>query len=237
VKCLGHNVSIAVGDAGFGVGKSSQGEHLENYQEIILSRLLIGEVRLALQTMVKGGCFVCKLFDTFSHLMAETLLILAALFREVRISKPANSRIVNSERYVLAEGFRGHEAPGVQPLVDMLAHAHRQWPSEALDLWSGSAPRRIVGDSLMSSRGAAAFLGSLKVMAESLCEQQTKQLKVAVDRACELKAQGHQGLRPTKRRRRNWKELQKEEEARFAKENEKSKDPKPSSGPLEALRT
>ncbi|CAE7942763.1 unnamed protein product, partial [Symbiodinium necroappetens] len=52
------------------------------------------------------GCFICKFFDTFTHVSCSLLYVAAALFQQVDVVKPRHSRVVNSERYLVAQGFK-----------------------------------------------------------------------------------------------------------------------------------
>eukprot|EP00439_Symbiodinium_sp_Y106_P034634 s6473_g4.t1 len=42
-------------------------------------------VRFALETLQEGGCFICKFFDTFTHVSCSLLYVAAALFQQVDI--------------------------------------------------------------------------------------------------------------------------------------------------------
>jgi len=72
---------------------------MENYQELFSGRIILSEFLYMLKTLKPGGTFVCKLFDTFSHLTVSLIYAAALLFEEVKVVKPRRSRIVNSERY------------------------------------------------------------------------------------------------------------------------------------------
>lgn len=56
---------------------------------------------LAMMKVIReDGHFVCKLFDTFSHITNSLIYLLTLIFEKVYIVKPIRSRIVNSERYL-----------------------------------------------------------------------------------------------------------------------------------------
>jgi len=73
---------------------------MENLQELFSGRIILSEFLYMFKTLQPGGTFVCKLFDTFSHLTVSLIYASALLFEEVIVVKPRRSRIVNSERYV-----------------------------------------------------------------------------------------------------------------------------------------
>ncbi|KAG5489100.1 hypothetical protein JIQ42_00723 [Leishmania sp. Namibia] len=94
---------LVVADGGFHVDFS-----IANYQETISSRIMYGQWLAALKLLRKGGCFVLKLFDTFSPLSRAVLYLSSFLYRRVHIAKPRHSRVVNSERYLVCVGFLGY---------------------------------------------------------------------------------------------------------------------------------
>jgi len=74
-------------------------------EELFSGRIILAEVLLALRALGPGGCFVCKLFDTFSHFTVSLIYIAGLLFDDVVLVKPPRSRRVNSERYLVVEIF------------------------------------------------------------------------------------------------------------------------------------
>ena len=76
-------------------------------QEIICSKLLLCEIYLALSTQKKGGTFVIKFFDMFTHNSIIYYLLLCSFYSYVKIIKPKCSRNCNSERYLICYGFNG----------------------------------------------------------------------------------------------------------------------------------
>ncbi|KAG5464521.1 hypothetical protein LSCM1_00711 [Leishmania martiniquensis] len=94
---------LVVADGGFHVDVSKA-----NFQETISSRIMYGQWLAALKLLRKGGCFVLKLFDTFSPLSRAVLYMSSFLYRRVHIAKPRHSRVVNSERYLVCIDFLGY---------------------------------------------------------------------------------------------------------------------------------
>eukprot|EP00760_Papus_ankaliazontas_P005068 PhM_4_TR12372/c0_g1_i1/m.14008/K14589/CMTR1, FTSJD2, MTR1; cap1 methyltransferase len=98
----GGGVDIVVADGGFDLNTSN----LEDLQELFSATLLLAECVAAISVLKHGGKFVLKAFDTLSPFMASVLLQLAYVFEQVGICKPHRSRVMNSERYIVARGFK-----------------------------------------------------------------------------------------------------------------------------------
>jgi 23S rRNA U2552 (ribose-2'-O)-methylase RlmE/FtsJ len=75
-------------------------------QEDEVFPLLVSSSIIGLQTMVKGGDFVLKVFDTELKSTQDLLAILAYCFDEWTLYKPALSRPCNAEKYFLGRGCR-----------------------------------------------------------------------------------------------------------------------------------
>jgi 23S rRNA U2552 (ribose-2'-O)-methylase RlmE/FtsJ len=74
-------------------------------QEKTLYRLLLAEIIIGLRILRKGGAMVIKLFDFMNVDTIEILYLLSCLFRKSYITKPFTSRVMNSEKYIVATGF------------------------------------------------------------------------------------------------------------------------------------
>lgn len=95
------SVQLAVADGGFDIPFS-----IANYQEPISARIVYGQWLCALKVLSAGGCFVLKLFDTFTPFSRSLLYLSTFAFERVHVVKPKHSRVVNSERYLACLGFR-----------------------------------------------------------------------------------------------------------------------------------
>jgi len=84
-------------------------------QEQNVFHLLICSARTGLQTLLKGGSFVMKLFDCMSPHTQLLAILIGRCFQEWTLYKPAMTRPCNSERYILGRGFRGF-GPELQAL-------------------------------------------------------------------------------------------------------------------------
>lgn len=80
-------------------------EHYGTQEEEVFP-LLVSSSLIGLQTMVKGGDFVLKVFDTELECTRDLLAILAYCFDEWTLYKPALSRPCNAEKYFLGRGCR-----------------------------------------------------------------------------------------------------------------------------------
>ena len=77
-----------------------------NKQEVSSTFLIFCQVAFAVATQAKGGTFLLKLFDTFTHASLDLLYILSTLYEKVYFVKPFTSRSANSEKYVVCKDFR-----------------------------------------------------------------------------------------------------------------------------------
>ena len=84
-------------------------EHYGSQEEEVLP-LLISSALIGLQTLVRGGDFILKVFDTESKATMDFLSLLASCFDHWTLYKPGLSRPCNAEKYFLGRGFR--MAPG-----------------------------------------------------------------------------------------------------------------------------
>jgi len=84
-------------------------EHYGTQEEEVLP-LLISSALIGLQTLVKGGDFVLKIFDTESKATMDLIALLASCFSHWTLYKPGLSRPCNAEKYFLGRGFK--VAPG-----------------------------------------------------------------------------------------------------------------------------
>lgn len=97
----GKPVQLAVADGGFEVPPAQQ-----NFQEAFTAQIVYAQWYVAARVLAKGGCFVLKLFDTFTPFSRSLLQLSCWLYDAVYVVKPEHSRAVNSERYLACLGFR-----------------------------------------------------------------------------------------------------------------------------------
>lgn len=78
----------------------------ENYQEQEAYHLILGEIIGAINIQAKGGSFVLKIFETFTHITIKLIYLLSSYYDECYIYKPFFSRATNSEKYIVCKGFK-----------------------------------------------------------------------------------------------------------------------------------
>ena len=78
-----------------------------NKQEVMSHRLILSELLTGIKSQKIGGAFVCKLFDSYSHLTIQLLYFISCLYQEVYLIKPLTSRPANSEKYMVALSYIG----------------------------------------------------------------------------------------------------------------------------------
>jgi 23S rRNA U2552 (ribose-2'-O)-methylase RlmE/FtsJ len=91
-----------------------------NKQEQLSYRLIFCEIICALSIQKKGGNFVCKIFDTFMTSTVKLLFFLGCFYEEVYLNKPLTSRPANSEKYIVAKGFKGIDYNYLLVLFDLV---------------------------------------------------------------------------------------------------------------------
>ena len=77
-----------------------------NHQEGMATQLILCEVFYALAIQKSGGTFILKIFDVFHKTTVDILYILSYYYKNVSIIKPYTSRVANSEKYVVCQGFK-----------------------------------------------------------------------------------------------------------------------------------
>jgi hypothetical protein len=77
-----------------------------NQQENMATQLIFCEVFYALVMQKKGGSFILKIFDVFHKTTVDILYLLSYYYNDVSIMKPYTSRVANSEKYVICQGFK-----------------------------------------------------------------------------------------------------------------------------------
>ena len=75
----------------------------ENLQELYAARILLSEAVL-IKHLNDNGNFVMKIFDTFSMFTKSLLYCICQCFDKKYIFKPVNSRMINSEKYLVCTG-------------------------------------------------------------------------------------------------------------------------------------
>lgn len=94
-------------------------------------RLLLAEAVTAIRLQRPGGALVLKAFEGSLSVTRDLFALLLTLYNDCHLSKPLSSRAGNSERYLIAVGFRGDEAvaakatESIDRCIDQLEAAER----------------------------------------------------------------------------------------------------------------
>lgn len=78
-----------------------------NKQEQLSYQLIFCQIVVAISVQKKGGSFICKIFDSYSQLTIKFLWLLNTVYESITITKPLTSRPANSEKYIVAQNFKG----------------------------------------------------------------------------------------------------------------------------------
>ena len=87
-----------------------------NKQEQLSYRLIFCEIVLALSIQKKGGTFICKFFDIYTKMTISFIYLIKCFYEKVYLTKPLTSRPANSEKYIVAKGFKGISKEYLQEL-------------------------------------------------------------------------------------------------------------------------
>lgn len=97
----GEKIDLVTADGGFDFSIDF------NKQEQLSYRLIFCQCVIAFSVQKIKGTFICKIFDIFSYYTLHIIWLLHYLYDEVIITKPLTSRPANSEKYIVAKGFKG----------------------------------------------------------------------------------------------------------------------------------
>lgn len=100
-KELPERAHIITADGGFDVSYDA------NSQEQLSFKLIFAQFLAALHMQREEGVFILKIFDTFTRPTYQLMYLFCKYYKSVEIIKPRTSRSSNSEKYIIAIGFRG----------------------------------------------------------------------------------------------------------------------------------
>ena len=92
-------MDIITGDGGFDFSLDF------NQQESMSLKLIYSQICFAIAMQKQGGTFILKVFDLFTKVSLELIFFLSSIYKKVYISKPHTSRMANSEKYIVCQGF------------------------------------------------------------------------------------------------------------------------------------
>ncbi|GAX78270.1 hypothetical protein CEUSTIGMA_g5712.t1 [Chlamydomonas eustigma] len=140
-----------------------------NRQEEITAGLHLCEIVAAVGLLALGGHFMWKGFTLFEHASLGSLYLMACLFEEVAVYKPATSKPANSEVYVVGRGFKGVSQEIMAALKTLV--------SDKEDVFDGRT--LFPQDHLEASGG---FMESVRTAAISFAQWQGEAIIEALDR-------------------------------------------------------
>lgn len=77
------------------------------HQETVALKLILSQFVTGIRSLETGGVFILKIFDCFSLPTVQLLWVFWKTFSGFRVIKPQTSRACNSEKYIVARGFKG----------------------------------------------------------------------------------------------------------------------------------
>ena len=156
-------------------------EHYGTQEEEVLP-LLISSAVIGLQTLVKGGDFILKVFDIESKATMDLIGLLASCFDHWTLYKPSLSRPCNAEKYFLGRGCKIIPGWVLKTLVE-IRNAYACGFKHMTSIFT-TLPEHIVND--------------MNAMKKEYLDQQVNALKYAIEHKVEWNTPPFQ----------QWKEIQ-----------------------------
>ena len=94
---------------------------LYNNEEIYNIHLILAQMVIAVNIQKIGGSFILKIKDLYTMQSAEILYFISSLYDNVELYKPKTSRVNNSEKYLIATGFKGINNNVSTQLLDFMS--------------------------------------------------------------------------------------------------------------------
>jgi len=111
-----NGVDLYTSDAGFDV---SNNYNEQEEQTIVLN---YGQILVGLLTLSTGGNLITKQFTYFTVFNRSLIMLLSTLFDKLYITKPATSRPLNSEIYIIGIEFKGINDPLKSFMINKLTN-------------------------------------------------------------------------------------------------------------------
>ena len=93
-----------------------------NNQERNSRKIIYAEIITTLLIQENGGSMVCKMFDLFTYFSIQLIYLISLLYENVYIIKPVTSRPANSEKYIVACGFKGVSTTFINSMLNELSN-------------------------------------------------------------------------------------------------------------------
>jgi 23S rRNA U2552 (ribose-2'-O)-methylase RlmE/FtsJ/DNA-directed RNA polymerase subunit E'/Rpb7 len=103
---------------------------VDEESEIHHSRLIFGEILLALKCQKPGGNFVLKIFDITTALTLNMISILSHFYERVHLYKPKTSRMASSEKYLICMYFMPRDM--LQTIIPSMEKILEEWSENLL---------------------------------------------------------------------------------------------------------
>lgn len=110
---INKKLDLITADGGF-----DEGDDFNN-KESLHYKLIFYSIYYAISLQREGGSFVLKIFDMFSNVTKELILLLGHHYTSVYIYKPLTSRPTNSEKYLICKGFNENTLQITETLKNM----------------------------------------------------------------------------------------------------------------------
>jgi 23S rRNA U2552 (ribose-2'-O)-methylase RlmE/FtsJ/DNA-directed RNA polymerase subunit E'/Rpb7 len=98
--------------------------------EIHHSRLIFGEILLALKCQKEGGNFILKIFDITTAMTLNMISILSHFYERVHLYKPKTSRMASSEKYLICMYFMPRDM--LQTIITNMEKILEEWSENLL---------------------------------------------------------------------------------------------------------
>ena len=114
-----------------------------NKQEQSSFKLIFCEIITSLFLQKKKGNLVCKFFDLYTFMTIKLLYFIGCFYDELYIFKPYTSRPGNSEKYIIAKGFKGIDYIYLNQLLSVI----RLWEDNNVyinDIFDDKVPNKFI---------------------------------------------------------------------------------------------
>ena len=156
-----------------------------NAQEMLNAKLIYSEIVNAITNQKVGGTFVLKVFDLYTDLSIQYLQLLEYFYETVHVSKPLTSRLASSEKYVVAQVFKGWpDIKSKTQIVGSLIQGIDEWNTlEKSNLQPDKpfAERGFYVTSIMVSPLLSEFQNVIKENNDRFMERQMKKIDEGLD--------------------------------------------------------
>ena len=130
---LVEKVDLVCCDGGFNIRELKINESL---QALVYIHLILAEFIYGLCfTKEKNGIFICKVFDLLDDITVQILMCATIFYKKVYIVKPKESRLVNSEKYLVCQEleFNDNKYDLRNKLINLLVECKNSNPGEIFE--------------------------------------------------------------------------------------------------------